>query len=168
MYFLFKKKTKYQKIILSQPDFVAKLEKKVQAPKNNDRGLRNHPDCSKTIVLDQEMDFKKNPVEKYFFIFEKNNFEKKSREKNLKKSKISIEKSIFPSKNFTWENRFSRQNFSDFEIFSKSIFSKSFFSMMKKYFLIRIFLKHISDVRRIDCAQKIQYIRGLNQYIPTK
>ena len=35
----------------------------------------------KTILLDQKMNFKKNPIEKYFFIMEKNDFEKKVRKK---------------------------------------------------------------------------------------
>ena len=37
---------------------------------------------SKTILLDQELNFKKNPIEKYFFIMEKNDFEKNVRKKN--------------------------------------------------------------------------------------
>ena len=40
------------------------------------------------------------------------------------------------------------QNFRFWDFFSESIFSKSFFSMMKKYFLIGIFSKHISSFRR--------------------
>ena len=43
-------------------------------------------------------ELKKNPIETYFFIMEKNDFEKKSRKKNREISIFSIEKSIFSSK----------------------------------------------------------------------
>ena len=87
------------------------------------------------------MNLKKNPIEKYFFIVEKNNFEKKSRKKIRKIFKISMEKSIFPSKIFTWENRFFYWKFEFFQIFFSRFFFKIIFLKDEKIFFDGIFFK---------------------------
>ena len=128
-----------------------------------------------SILLTSKLNFKKNLVEKYFFIMEKNNFEKKSRKIFRKFSIFSIGKSIFPSKNFTW-NFHLKINIFRFSIFLKVLFFwKSFFSMMKKYFWFGFFLKFkclISAVQKWRLEQKksniIRFRTGLKVWPPSK
>ena len=62
--------------MLSQPDIRKEFGKlwkiKVTNTKDHARGLPNHPECSETILLIQEMNLKKNPIEKnQIFLVEK-------------------------------------------------------------------------------------------------
>ena len=50
---------------------------------------------SQSILLIQEMNLKKNPIEKYFFVMEKNDFENFDFQKKSEISIFSIEKLIF-------------------------------------------------------------------------
>ena len=72
---------------------------------NTSETLWNH---FKTILLDQEMNFKKNPVKKYFFILEKNNFEKKIEKNNI----FFVSQKISNLENFDFfeKSKFSRKN----------------------------------------------------------
>ena len=104
---------------------------------------------SESILLNQEINFKQNPIEKYFFIAEKNYFEKQIsrkklmflREKNSKKNLIfSIEKSIFSSK-ILLENFFPEN--------IRTFFFKIIFLHDEKIFFDGIFFNLISCSRRI-------------------
>ena len=70
---------------------------------------------------------KKNPIEKYFFIMEKNDFENFDFQKKLKFLIFSIEKSIFEVNFLLQKIDFSIEKIKIFDFFSKSKFSKSFF-----------------------------------------
>ena len=107
----------------------------------------------KTILLNQEMDLKKNPIEKYFFIMEKNDFENFGFQKKFKILIFSIEKLIFPSKCFTWKNWFFYWKNQNFQLFLKSKIFKIIFLHDEKIFFDGIFLNLISCSRRIVLKQ---------------
>ena len=82
-----------------------------------------------TILLNQEMNFKKNPIE-FFWFFPVEKYFQKNRKKKL---------------NFFLKLFFDRKKY----FFRWDFFAKSFFSMMKKYFSMGFFFKFISWFRRI-------------------
>ena len=82
-----------------------------------------------SILPNLELDFKKNPIEKYFFIMEKNNFEKISQDFFFENFSI-LEKSIFPSKffDFPQNEKFREKNQHFFEKKILRLFFQKYFS----------------------------------------
>ena len=102
-----------------------------------------------SIFLILELNLKKNPIGKYFFIMEKNDFENFDFQKKSKSLIFSIEKSIFWSKHFTWKNQFFYWKNENFELFLKSKIFKIIFLHDEKIFFDGIFFKFNSWPRRI-------------------
>ena len=96
--------------------------------------------CFKTILLDQEMNLKKNPIEKNDFFLTKNHFEKK---KFGKKSKNFDS----PPPNFFFEKNFTSKNY----VFSRK---KNVFLKIKKK----------STKKNIICIKKMDFQKKINNY----
>ena len=100
--------------------------------------------CFKTILLNQEMNFKKNPIEKYFFIMEKNDLGKKFQFFFREISIFQLKNQFFQVKFLLEKIDFSIEKIKISRFFLRDFFSKSFFSMMKKYFSMGFFFKSVS------------------------
>ena len=62
----------------------------LETSRETSRAMESCPNCFRTILLKQEMNFKKNPIEKYFLIVAKKKFENKKSEKKMSSKKKLI------------------------------------------------------------------------------